>query len=179
MEQVSTHGEWTNDADFLVVWIMKPFKFPLKNWSLLGEMKMSLPKVWLRFCLEWHQGSFGEGRANSIKLGLDNDGGPVDIRGIFSADTALTVRFLGQPMDEQIWSADADLSNKSIYGPQPGEAGSIYAAGDFGWVLLFKRVNRNFRCRSIFNSARIKWGFVPFGFTCPSLARLWFFMKIT
>ena len=26
----------------------------------------------------------------------------------------------------------SDLSNKSISGPQPGEAGSIYAVGDFG-----------------------------------------------
>jgi len=45
----------------------------------------------------------------------------------------LTVRFLGQPMDgnkfDQLMS---DLSNKSISGPQLGEAGSIYAAGDFG-----------------------------------------------
>ena len=68
-----------------------------------------------------------------IKLGLDNDGGPCRHPGFFSADTALTVRFLGQPMDgnkfDQLMS---DLSNKSISGAQPGEAGSIYAAGDFG-----------------------------------------------
>ncbi|MDB4463059.1 hypothetical protein N9021_03790, partial [Akkermansiaceae bacterium] len=79
-------------------------------------------------------GSFGEGRNNSIKLGLDNDGGPcIDIRGIFSADTALTVRFLGQPMDgDKFDQLLSDLSNKLISGPQPGEAGSIYAVGDFG-----------------------------------------------
>lgn len=67
-------------------------------------------------------------------LGLDNEGGPcIDIRGIFSADTALTVRFLGQPMDgDKFDQLMSDLSNKSISGPQPGEAGSIYAAGDFG-----------------------------------------------
>jgi hypothetical protein len=67
-------------------------------------------------------------------LGLDNEGGPcIDIRGIFSADTALTVRFLGQPMDgDKFDQLMSDLSNKSISGPQPGEAGSIYAVGDFG-----------------------------------------------
>ena len=134
--KVSSSIEWTNDADFscgddnetgLEISYEKAREIASDEDEFL--MRFDFGSAWNGI---W--GSFGEGRTNSIKLGLDNDGDPcIDIRGIFSADTTLTVRFLGQPMDgnkfEQLMS---DLSNKSISGPQPGESASIYAIGDFG-----------------------------------------------
>ena len=135
--KVSTSIEWTNDADFSCGMDNETFQevSAEKAMELVGGDEDEFAERF-DFGSAWNGiwGSFGEGRTNSIKLGLDNDGGPcIDIRGIFSADTALTVRFLGQPMDgnkfDQLMS---DLSNKSISGAQPGEAGSIYAAGDFG-----------------------------------------------
>ena len=134
--RVSSSIEWTNDADFSYggdndTGLEISYE---KAWEIAGGedeflMRFDFGSAWNGI---W--GSFGEGRANSIKLGLDNDGDPcIDIRGIFSADAALTVRFMGQPMDgnkfEQLMS---DLSNKSISGPQPGEPDSIYSVGDFG-----------------------------------------------
>jgi hypothetical protein len=135
--KLSTSIEWTNDADFscgIDNETSQEVSYDIAIELVGGDEDEFAERF--DFGSAWNGiwGSFGEGRTNSIKLGLDNDGGPcVDIRGIFSADTALTVRFLGQPMDgnkfDQLMS---DLSNKSISGPQPGEAGSIYAAGDFG-----------------------------------------------
>ena len=135
--QVSSIIEWTNDADFSCGMDNETFQqvsFEKALELVGGDMDSFAERFDFGSAWSGIWGSFGDGRANSIKLGLDNEGGPcVDIRGIFSAETALTVRFLGQPMDgkkfDQLMS---DLSNESILGPQPGEAGSIYAAGDFG-----------------------------------------------
>ncbi|MDA7864362.1 MAG: hypothetical protein QNL77_13185 [Akkermansiaceae bacterium] len=136
-EKVTASIEWTNDSDFSCGIDNETFQEVSyeKAIELVGGDEDEFAERF-DFSNAWNGiwGSFGEGRNNSIKLGLDNDGGPcIDIRGIFSADTALTVRFLGQPMDgDKFDQLLSDLSNKLISGPQPGEAGSIYAVGDFG-----------------------------------------------
>jgi hypothetical protein len=135
--KVTAPIEWTNDADFSYGMDNETFK--KVSWEQAVELVQGDEEELAQrfdFGSGWSGiwGSFGDGRANSIKLGLDNDGGPcVDVRGIFGSDVKLTVRFLGLPLDgDKFNQVLADLANKSISGPKAGEQGSIYAPGDFG-----------------------------------------------